>query len=247
MSSRVSFCHFLLVASAIIATHSASAHSHEGVEAELRLKTQTLLDAIAPGDVSVWQGLLDARAIQIDENDVVRNKAQILKELKPLPPGLIGHLKIDDFAVVRRGDVAIVTHEDDEYLDYHGQVILSRFRMTDTWVRSHAGWRLLGSQVLAVLKDPPAQSLSAASLCQYTGRYQMTDEIRGGFRCQADELSFEQEGRPERHFRPEAADVFFEPGAPRSRRIFNRDADGRISGFVDRREGRDIVWTRLPD
>jgi hypothetical protein len=36
------------------------------------------------------------------------------------------------------------------------------------------------------------------------------------------------------------------PGAPRSRRIFSRDASGHIIGFVDRREARDIVWKRQP-
>ena len=39
-------------------------------------------------------------------------------------------------------------------------------------------------------------------------------------------------------------DVFFVPGQPRTRRIFTRDAQGRVDGFVDRREGEDIRWTR---
>ena len=34
------------------------------------------------------------RAIQTDENNIVRNKVQILAELKPLPAGLVGHLSI---------------------------------------------------------------------------------------------------------------------------------------------------------
>ena len=218
--------------------------------AELHQQTQALLDAIAPGDAAVWNRLLDGDAIQVDENDVVRRKPQILAELKPLPPGLVGHLKIDAFAMVHHGDVAVVTHEDDEYLDYHGQVIRSRFRMTDTWVRGPDGWRVLASQVLAVLEDPPALHLSAGVLCQYAARYRMSPDIVGSYRCGRDELIFEQAGRPDRHFRGEAVDVFFEPGAPRSRRIFGRShgrrgaGEGRITGFVDRREGRDIVWTR---
>jgi hypothetical protein len=57
-------------------------------------------------------------------------------------------------------------------------------------------------------------------------------------------LLFEREGRPARHFRPELSDVFFEPGEPRTRRIFERDAQGQITGFVDRREGRDVRWRR---
>ena len=227
-------------------THAACAQSEATVAAELRHNTQMLLDAIAPGDVAVWDKLLDEQMVQVDENDVVRNKAQILKELIPLGPGLEGNLQIDDFRIARRGKVAVVTHEDNEYLNYHGQVIRSRFRNTDTWIQTSHGWRLLGSQVLAVLKDPEPLPNQSRDLCQYAGTYQLTPEIRGFYRCEGDELLFEREGKAPRHFRAEITDVFFEPGEPRSRRMFVRDAKGTITGFVDRREARDVVWTRLP-
>ena len=162
------------------------------MSAELRRSTQALLDAIAPGDVAVWDQLLDDKAIQVDENDVVRNKKEILAELKPLG----------------------------------------------------AGWKELASQVLALLKDPPVQALDDKVLCEYSGTYAMTEEIKGTFRCDHGELLFERTGRPVRHFRPELRDVFFAPGEPRTRRIFTRGADGAVAGFVDRREARDIVWRR---
>lgn len=214
-------------------------------ENQLRLDTQRLLDAIAPGDVAVWQELLDADMIQIDENDVVRGKAALLAEIKPLPKGLIGHLKIDDFRLVQKGDLAVVTHEDDETLDYYGQMILSRFRNTDTWHRTPEGWRLLSSQVLAVLKDPPATKLDATILCGYAGTYSLTSEIVVSLKCEKDHLIARRTGRPDRTFLPEVRDVFFEPGEPRTRRIFQRDSAGRVTGFVDRREARDIVWKRV--
>jgi hypothetical protein len=224
----------------------ASAPSEEptAVAAELRRSTQSLLDAIAPGDVAVWDRLLDEKAIQVDENDVVRNKMELLAALKPLSPGLVGHLTIDDFRVVENGGTAVVTHEDDEYLDYHGQIIRSRFRMTDTWIHSRDGWKKLASQVLAVLQHPPVRKLDAKVLCGYSGTYELTAEINGTMRCENGELVFERPARPARHFRSELLDVFFEPGEPRTRRIFARDQQGRITGFVDRREGRDIVWRR---
>jgi len=34
------------------------------------------------------------------------------------------------------------------------------------------------------------------------------------------------------------------PGKPRYRKIFPRDAAGKITGFAERREAWDIVWTR---
>jgi Domain of unknown function (DUF4440) len=223
---------------------AAKAEAPTAVAAQLRRSTQTLLDAIAPGDVAVWDRLLDENAIQVDENDVVRNKTQMLAALKPLSPGLTGHLTIDDFRVVQKGDTAVVTHEDDEYLDYHGQIIRSRFRMTDTWIHSSADWKLLASQVLAVLQDPPVRKLDAKVLCSYSGTYELTADIKGTIRCENDELIFERPTRPARRFRSELPDVFFEPGEPRTRRIFVRDPQGRITGFVDRREARDIAWQR---
>jgi len=176
---------------------------------------------------------------------VVRHKAEILAELKPLGPGLVGRLKIDDFQVSEVDDLAVVTHEDDEYLDYHGQILLSRFRMTDTWHRAADGWRLLGSQALAVLKDPPPIALSTKTLCGYSGHYSMTPEITVSIRCGKDRLLVERPGHPARTFLPEVKDVFFEPGQPRTRRIFMRDSTGAVTGFVDRREARDIAWRRI--
>jgi Domain of unknown function (DUF4440) len=219
--------------------------SQSAVEAELRHDTQALLDAIAPGDTAVWNRLLDPAVIQVDENDVVRRKPEILAAIAPLPPGLVGHLRIDDFTVVVQGNAAVVTHEDDEYLDYHGQIIRSRFRSTDTWIDGPTGWREIASQTLAVQQDPPSIRLDRATLCAYAGRYAMTDTIIATIRCAGDSLIVRREGRPDRAFLPEARDVFFERSQPRTRRIFQYDAQGQVRGFVDRREERDIVWKRV--
>ncbi|MEI9931079.1 MAG: hypothetical protein WDM89_11170 [Rhizomicrobium sp.] len=42
----------------------------------------------------------------------------------------------------------------------------------------------------------------------------------------------------------EIADVLFTPGAPRTRKIFQRDAKGNVTGFLSRREERDLVFTK---
>ena len=211
----------------------------------LRANTQALLNAIAPGDTAVWNRLLDPGMIQVDENDVVRGKPEILASIQPLGPGLVGNLAIDDFKVALHGNVAVVTHEDNEYLNYHGQIIRSRFRMTETWLDGTNGWRLIASQVLAVQKDPPAIKLDHATLCGYNGRYAMTSDIVATLQCAGDSLVMKRAGHADRFFLPEVRDVFFEPGQPRTRRIFQRDAHGTITGFADRREERDIAWKRL--
>ena len=215
------------------------------VEGDLRQRTQELLDAVAPGNADVWRRLLHDRMIHIDENGVVRTKEQLLAEFQPLPPGLDGTLRVASFDLRVHGDVAVATHEDREELIYFGQKILSRFRTTDTWLQTPAGWQLIAAQVLAVPADPPAISLDAKTLCAYEGAFALTPDVTATVRCRAGELTVERAGRAPAIYRPETAEVFFSPGQPRTRRIFQRDATGAVIGFVDRREGHDIVWRKV--
>jgi len=41
-------------------------------------------------------------------------------------------------------------------------------------------------------------------------------------------------------------DLLFVPGQPRERRFVQRSADGKVTGFIWRREGEDILWSRAP-
>lgn len=216
-------------------------------ETELRQMTQELLDAIAPGHAEVWQRYTHERLLHIDENGIVRDKKGLLAELMPLPPGLVGRIEIDQFKVAIHDQVAVVAHEDQEYLDYHGQALRSRFRSTDTWLRTPEGWRLIAQQTAAVLKDPPAATLTTQQLCAYNGVYSLTKEITATVRCAEGGLTVERTGRPAAaKYVPEGIDVFFVAGQPRTRRIFVRDDQGKVTGFVDRREGEDVRWVRTP-
>ena len=247
MVSRIFHASIVVVLLAACATRSEpsdAAPTQRETEVALRKNTQALLDAIARGDTAVWNRLLDSAAVIVDENDKVYTKQEMIANLKPLAPGLLGDLAIDNFLVKLHGDVAVVTHEDNEYLDYHGQIIRSRFRNTDIWKRNGKEWREISSMVLAVQKDPPAITLNPKAVCAFNGRYAMTDSIAATLQCVGNSLVMKRQGRPNRVFLPETRDVFFEPGQPRTRRIFQYDTLGRVSGFVDRREARDISWSR---
>jgi len=206
--------------------------------------TNELLDAIAPGDVDVWKRYAHERLVYVSENNTQLTKAQFLEELQPLPKGLIGELEVGTWAAEVHDGVAVTTYVADERLDYHGQVIKSRFRMTDTWIATEDGWRLIASQALAVPEDPPSIALARQTLCGYNGTYRLTTEIITKVTCANDGLSSERTGRKAVTMKPELRDVFFQPGQPRTRRIFVRDDKGAIVAFVDRREGLDIRWTK---
>ena len=233
-----------LFALAIFAS-PVSATPQDKTKTEVLAKTQALVDAVAPGNKAPWNEDLDQSFIQMDENGAVRSKEELLREIEPLPAGLVGHIKVENFRVRQTGALAVAAYELQESLDYRGQPLHTRFRSLDTWLRTKQGWRLMAQHTAAVLKDPPAIKLSQDELCAYSGRYQLTPEIQTSIKCVADGLEAERAGRPSVTYRPEVRDLFFAPGQPRSRRIFQRGPDGSVVSFVDRREGEDIRWVRI--
>ncbi|HET9447258.1 MAG TPA: nuclear transport factor 2 family protein [Steroidobacteraceae bacterium] len=222
----------------------AHAAAQSSAEADLRRIIQEMLDAVAPGDGKVWERYLHERVLRVDETGTVHTKKELLAEFTPLPPGLVGRIAIDRFRMETHGDVAVVAYEIQEHLDYHGQILRSRFRVTDTWLKTEQGWRLLAEQVAAVLKDPPSIKLTQQQLCEYSGAYSLTAEIGTTIQCTQDGLQAERTGRPPSQYLAEVKDVFFVAGQPRTRRIFVRDAAGKVVAFVDRREGEDVRWNR---
>jgi hypothetical protein len=222
----------------------ARAAEPSAAETELRRITQEMLDAIAPGNAEVWRRYLHERVILVDENGTVRTKAEMLKEFSPLPPGLVGNLEIATFRIETFGDVAVLAYEAQEHLDYHGQILQGRYRINDTWLKTGQTWQLLAEQVAAVLKDPPSVKLTQQQLCEYNGTYSLTAEIVTRLQCTSDGFSAERSGRPSTQYLAELPDVFFVAGQPRTRRIFLRDSDGKVLGFVDRREGEDVRWLK---
>lgn len=223
----------------------APAADEKALKAELEAKTQALADAIAPGDKAAWDAATDPALIFVDENNHVMTKQTLLEQLTPLPSGLVGHIKVTNYELQRHGDTAVATYVADESLDYHGQMLRTQFRTTDGWHRTAKGWKMISSMTLAVLGDPPAVSLPPAKLAEYAGRYELTPDIHYSIRLNGDRLFGVREGGKEVELKSEAPDIFFVAGSPRSRKVFYRDASGRVTGFGDRREGQDIKWRRL--
>ena len=235
----------LVLVTLIFATFGgAHAAAQSPAETDLRRIIQEMLDAVAPGNGKVWERYLHERVIRVDETGMVHTKKELLAEFTPLPPGLVGRMAIDKFKIETHGDIAVVAYEIQEHLDYHGQILHSRFRVNDTWLKTGQGWQLLAQQVAAVLKDPPSVELTQQKLCEYSGSYSLTAQINTTIRCTQDGLIAERTGRPSSQYLAEVEDVFFVAGQPRTRRIFVRDAAGKVTGFVDRREGEDVRWKR---
>ena len=212
---------------------------------ELRAKDQALLDAVAPGDRATWERTLLPDAIYVDENGATMTRSELLKDFEPLPPGMSGQIRIVNYEVKELGDTALVIHRDEEHENYYGQQLVATYLTTGTWVRRNGEWKLAMIHVYVVNVDPPSITLPPAALDDYAGRYQAASELAWVITREGDHLVGGREGRPAKPLLVEMRDLLFVPGAPRTRKVFQRDEQGRVTGFIDRREGEDIRWTRV--
>jgi hypothetical protein len=232
------------LASAVLLPLQRPAQAAEDVAEVLRRQTQEMVDAIATGKVAVWERYLDEKALYTAEDGTVSTKAQMVEQIKPLPAGVSGTIKVTGFKVAVHGPVAIASYVNDEHEDYHGHKLHCQYRSTDTWLKTPAGWRLIAGQVLALRTDPPAVQLTPQQMEQYVGRYALTPEITYEIRLKDGALEGQQTGRKAEPLRAEVADVLFVPGKTRYRKVFHRGPGGRVTGFAERREAWDLEWTR---
>jgi hypothetical protein len=192
----------------------------------------------------VWERYLDARCLYVDENGRVSTRKEMVENIRPLAAGVSGSIRIVEFDAVVHGDVAVVSHLDDEHENYHGHALHCQYRTTDTWKKTPAGWRLVGAQVLALPTDPPSVPIPEALRNEYRGRYSLAPDITYEIRAKGESLEGQQSGRKAENLKAEAPDILFVPGKARYRKIILRGPDGRITGFAERREAWDLVWTR---
>ena len=206
---------------------------------------QEMSDALVPGDVAVWDKYLDADVVYAEEDGSYKGKAEALKEIRPLPKGLGGNIKIVLLSYHQDGDVAVALFRQVETENYFAQVLHANYLTNTTWTKRADGWKMIAGQVLAEKTDPPAIALPENQLAHYAGTYRLKGADRTYALTLSDgKLIATRTGRKPETWNAEAADVFFVSGDPRIRKIFQRDASGRITGFVERRESWDIVWEK---
>jgi len=234
-----------LVCLAIFATlFAASAVADD--RALITHQRQEMSDALTGGDAAVWDKYVDPGFIFAEEDDSYKGKAEALKEIRPLPKGLSGSIHVALLSYREDGGVAVALFRQVETENYYAQTIHANYLSLTTWRKRTNGWKEIAEQALAEKTDPPAIALPAAQLAQYAGTYRLkgseatyTVTVAGG------KLTATRNSRKPVAWNAESSDVFFANGDNRIRDIFQRDAQGRVTGFVERRESWDIVWEKI--
>lgn len=136
------------------------------------------------------------------------------------------------------GDVAVLRRP--TFVAFGGERLYS----THIFVRRDGRWQMLQMQGTLLLPERQWITLPAAALDALAGRYRYLGGRAGGtvttLSRDGDALVRRMPGFPHRRLRPVAADRFYDDIG--TEHVFQRDAAGRVTGFIQRfvggREGR---------
>jgi ketosteroid isomerase-like protein len=215
--------------------------SSEDVAALIKRQSQEFSDASAAGDSVVLDRYLDDSVVFMNETGAMATKKDIISNIQPAPKGVSQKLVQTDYAMKLHGNVAVTSFTDNSTVDYNGRISHAKYRSTEVWMKEPGGWRMISSQTLTLIDDPPAVKLASNVLDQYVGTYKASDAIVFKIARSGDALTGSMNGAAPYPIAAEVTDVLFTPGQPSMRRIFERDASGKITGFVVRRDGRDAL------
>ena len=181
---------------------------------------QEMADAIASGDARVWDKYLDAQVIYAEEDGSYKGKAEMLKEIMPLPKGLSGTIKVELLRYYEDGDTAVALFRQNEIEHYYGQTIHASYLTETAWKKRVGGWKQIAGQVLAERTDPPAVALAAAALQKFAGTYKLKDSEPTYVLTVVDgKLMGAKNGRKAAEWKGETRDVFFVPAIRASARF----------------------------
>jgi hypothetical protein len=201
---------------------------------QLRKSDDLLLKAVHTADRAAWQTFAAPDFFYLDEEGGVTYLDTFLRQLQPMTSK---PLQIQTYKLTRAGDTAVVLHEDTDENNV-------RYIFTETWQRLNGAWKLRVLHITNVLSDPPAIQLSPAQIDELAGTYR-SNSVTYMIRREGDRILAKRADGPETEEKAETRDVLFSPGHPRVRKVFLRDAPGKVTGFVVRYESSDTLWTKV--
>jgi hypothetical protein len=143
--------------------------------------TQKLYDAVALGDKAPWEAVLDTDCMVTTEDGDVFDRAKFLEELRPLPSGFSGQIKVRGLTVRSIGDVAIVHYWLDEVEDIFDQRLKTTYVETDAYRRSQGAWKAVAMHVTVVPRNMEAIAVSHSGWPALLGDYHYNDQAKSRY------------------------------------------------------------------
>jgi len=220
----------------------AAATEEEVTQEELLRRTQELFDSVASGNKEPWKKYLAEDAIYFDEKGRNMDKAALVADIAPLPPGYSGTIKIAKATSRIFSDTAILSYDLDETEAIFGQNLTARYHETDTWVRRNGSWQIVAAQAFRYYEDPAVGKVDSKKLPDFLGTYELAPGQIRTVTSEEGRLYHQRKGKRE-ELLPETSEIFFRKGVE-GRILFRRDETGKVDALIDRRNNEDVVWRK---
>lgn len=239
------FCSVLFLLMFCVTVCFGQTDNQKATEQELKEIAQQLLDAVTNGDKNVWEKFLAEDAVYTDEEGNTLTKKELVKEIRPLPDGYKGSLRVSNPRFVVNENAAVITYDALEDLEMFGQKIFTKYHTTDTYVKREGRWQLIATQVSVIPSERKAVSINQKSLDKYVGQYELAPNVFYVVTRNGNKLMGQRTGRGQEELLPLNENTFFVKGRIRGEKIFVSDAKGKVTEMLDRRDNNDIVWKKV--
>jgi ketosteroid isomerase-like protein len=225
---------------------AAHASSQADLSALLKKQTQEFSQAGQRGDAATLARYLDPDVVFTNETGQIATKKDLVEGTSPTPAGAPKlRIEVTNWALRRQGDVATATFIDELTQNFQDQQLVLRFQSTETWAKRPDGWKMIASHTMNVVRAPTALAVPSTDLDAYVGTYQVDPSYVVQISRSAEGLLASANGGAAVPLNVEIKDVLFTPAAPNVRKIFQRDGAGRIVGYINRRDGTDLIFRKV--
>ena len=228
-----------------IAQAAGQTASDAETEKELTRIAQELVDAVARGDKAVWEKHVADDVIFTDENWTVLTKRDLVDSLAPLPAGYSGSIKVTKVRSRINGDAAVLSWEGFEEQTVYGQKLTPVYLITDTYFKRNGRWQLVAEHVAVRPQSRKARQMNPARYNSFIGEYELTSGITYVITVTNGKLMAQRTGKDREEWLPADENTFFRKGSIRGEKVFVRDAAGRVTAMLDRRENSDLTWKKI--
>lgn len=208
----------------------------------LHAQTQAFSDAGQRGDGAAMAKMLDPKVIFFNETGDRATRADMAGATPPAAGAPIHAITTTDWDCQIYGDVAVTSFID--VLD-QGKPGEMKFRSVETWRKEGSAWKMIGSETLTLQQDPDPAVLDGKTLDLYVGSYEAGAGMKFIFAHKGDDLVASLNGGAETVQKAQARDIFFTPGHGATPKVFQRGADGKITGFIYLRGKNSLVFRRV--
>jgi hypothetical protein len=208
--------------------------------------TQELYDAVAPGDKGPWDRVLAEDCAITTEDGEVLTKTQFLQELRPLPAGFSGRIKVRDLTMRPLGTGAVVHYWLDEVEDIFGQELRTTYVETDTYERIRDSWKMVAAQVTVVPRDLAPIDVSSTGWQRLLGVYKYSNKASSQYQVFVRDgaLYGGRDAKSATRLIPLAPLVFYQQGSIHIM-VFVQDQQGEVNEVRELHKYNEVRMTRF--